>query len=45
MGCARNTEHGLLIERNDKDGNGKETLAENIEGPGGASGFTFVYAF
>lgn len=32
-----------IIEREDKDGIGKVTLVENIEGPGGASGFTFVY--
>ncbi len=32
-----------LIERDDRDGSGMETLVENIEGPGGASGFTFVY--
>ncbi len=32
-----------IIERDDRDGIGIETLVENIEGPGGASGFTLVY--
>ena len=32
-----------IIERDDRDGTGIETLVENIEGPGGASGFTLVF--